>query len=283
MPLESTDTRKGITVPSRPDPNRGIANPELSAALQAIAADPTSVKQTALYQSLWTSTLILPTPESRPMDNEDLEQFLGDDEALTFMTFEDDAGGIVMIAFTDEDAALAWEPEGLPYIGLRGLDLLLIAAENEVAEILLNPGSTNAHRLSQGDILALAQRRMPDQNAGHGRAGAEGEMVLIGPPEEMPPGVWQEAFTAILSNYPSIASAYLFQLHIAPHGPRHVIGLALTAGMAADAQDRVLTALLSEFEGQLPQGLVLELVLLDDPGFLQTVRDTVSALYNYEA
>jgi hypothetical protein len=270
-------------VPSRPDPNRGIANPELSAALQAIAADPTPEKHIALYESLWTSTLIIPTPQSRPADHKDLEQFLGEDEALTFMTFEDDAGGIVMIAFTDEDAALAWEPEGLPYIGLRGLDLLLIAAENEVAEILLNPGSTNAYRLSQGDILALAQRRMPDQSAERGRAGAEGAIILISPPEEMPPEAWQDAFTAILSNYPSIASAYLFQLHIAPQGPRHVIGLALAAGMAADAQDRVLTALLSEFEEQLPRGLVLELVLLDDPGFLQTVRDTAPALYTYEA
>ncbi|MCJ7549303.1 MAG: SseB family protein [Anaerolineae bacterium] len=270
-------------MPSRSEPNRELTNPELSAAMQAIAAEPTPEKHTILYESLWTSTLILPTPESRPMDDEDLEQFLGEDEALTFMTFEDDAGGIVMIAFTDEDAALAWEPEGLPYIGLRGLDLLLIAAENEVAEIVLNPGSANAYRLSQGDILALAQRRMPDATTEHNRAGAEGAMVLIGPPEEIPPEAWQEAFTAILSNYPSITSAYLFQLHIAPQGPRHVIGLALVTGMAADAQDRVLTALLSEVEEQLPQGLVLELVLLDDPDFLQTVRDTVSALYTYEA
>jgi len=251
--------------------------------MQAIAAEPTPEEHTALYESLWTSTLILPTPESRPMDDKDLEQFLGEDEALTFMTFEDDAGGIVMIAFTDEDAALAWEPEGLPYIGLRGLDLLLIAAENEVAEIVLNPGSANAYRLSQGDILALAQQRMPDQSTEHSRAGAESAMVLIGPPEEMPPEPWQEAFTAILSNCPSIASAYLFQLHIAPQGPRHVIGLALATGMAADAQDRVLTALLSEVEEQLPQGLVLDIVLLDDPDFLQTVQDTVSALYTFEA
>jgi len=217
------------------------------------------------------------------MDNEDLEQLLGEDEALTFVTFENDVGEIVMIAFTDEDAALAWEPEGLPYIGLRGLDLLLIAAENEVAEIILNPGSTNAYRLSQEDILVLAQRGMPSRSTEYGKAGAEDAMVLIGPPEEMPPEAWQQAVTAILSSYPSITSAYLFQLHIAPQGPRHVIGLALAAGVSPDAQDRVLTALLSEFEEQLPQGLVLELVLLDDPGFLQTVRDTVSALYIHEA
>jgi len=270
-------------MPSQPDASRGIANPELHAAMQAVAADPTPERHITLYESLWTSTLILPTPESRPVGDEDLEQFLAEDEALTFVTFEDDAEGIVMIAFTDEDAALAWEPEGLPYIGLRGLDLLLIAAENEVAEIVLNPGSASAYRLSQEDILALAQRKTPSQSAEHSHAGAEGEMVLISPPEEMPPEAWREAFTLILSNYPSIASAYLFQLHIAPQGPRHVIGLALATGMAADAQDRVLTALLSELEEQLPQELVLEVVLLDDPNFLQTVRDTVSALYNYKA
>jgi len=270
-------------VPSRPEPDRDIANPELTAALQAIAAEPTPERHRTLYKNLWTSTLILPTPESQPADDEDLEQFLGEDEALTFLTFEDDAGGTVMIAFTDEDAALAWEPEGLPYIGLRGLDLLLIAAENEVAEIVLNPASPSAYRLSQRDILALAQQVMPNQSAEHSHAGAEGAMVLIGSPAEMPPNPWQEAFTAILSGYPSITAAYLFQLHVAPQGPRQVIGLALATGMAADAQDRVFTALLSEFAELLPQGLLLDFVLLDDPGFLQTVRDTVPALYACEA
>ena len=270
-------------MPPRPEPNRDIVNPELNAALQAIAAEPTPEKHITLYRSLWTSTLILPTPASQPVGDEDFEQFLGEDEALTFVTFEDDAGGIVMIAFTDEDAALAWEPEGLPYIGLRGLDLLLIAAENEVAEIVLNPASPNAYRLSQRDILALAQQQMPNQSAEHSHASAEGAMVLIGPPQEMPPEAWQEAFAAILSNYPSIASAYLFQLHIAPQGPRHVIGLALATGMAADAQDRVLTACLSEFAELLPRGLDLDIVLLDDPDFLRTVQDTVPALYTCEA
>lgn len=250
--------------------------------MQAVTSEPTPEKQAAIYESLLTSTLILPTPESPPMDDA-AEPFLDEDEALTFVTFENDAGGIVMIAFTDEDAALAWEPEGLPYIGLRGHDLLLIAAENEVAEIVLNPTSPNAFRLSYRDILTLAQGGMPHHSTEHDHTGMEGDMVLIGPPEEMPPEAWQEAFSAILSNYLSITSAYLFQLHMAPQGPRNVIGLALATGMASDAQDRVLNALLEEFEEQLPKGLALEIVLLDDPNFLQTVQDTVPALYTLAA
>jgi hypothetical protein len=226
------------------------------------------------------STLILPTPESEDLEAVEEPDFLGEDEALTFVTYENDAGGIVMIAFTDEDAALTWEPEGLPYIGLRGTDLLLIAAENDVAEIVVNPASTNSYRLDQGEIAALTKGESPTTQAGTASKLPRGMTVLVGPPEEDPPRSWQEALTGILKHYLSVEAAYLFQLHIPPEGGRNVIGLVLYEGMAADAQDRMMETLISELSEHLPEDQSLEVVVLDDPDFRRTVRDTVPAIYN---
>lgn len=263
-----------------PNPEElGITNPQLSDALENFAHNATPENRNALYQALVQSTLILPTPEMAEQDATEDASFLGEDEALTFLTYENDAGDIVMIAFTDEDAALTWEPEGLPYLGLRATDLLLIAIENEVAEIVLNPASTNRYRLDQEEIATLGRGEAPSLQAPPATASSPGLTVLVGPPEDAPPPDWQEALSEILKHYPSVEAAYLFQLHIPPEGERNVIGLVLYAGMAEDARDRMMDSLISELEEYLPQDQTLELVVLDEPSFLRTVQDTVPAIY----
>lgn len=256
-----------------------LANPDLSVALKSVAANNTPETRAVLYQTLLQSTLIMPTPESEDLSQVEDPQFLTEDEALTFMTYENDAGGIVMIAFTDEDAALTWEPEGLPYIGLRGLDVILIAAENKVAEIAINPASPEGYRMQQDEIAALAEGESPASETAPPFVAAPGTTVLVGPPDEKPPRSWREALTEILTHYPSVESAYLFQLHVPPQGGRNVIGLVLYEGMSAAAQERMMDTMLSEFEENLPTGQALEFVLIDDPDFLRTVQDTVRPVY----
>lgn len=87
----------------------------------------------------------------------------------------------------------------------------------------------------------------------------------------------------MLAGYPSVNSAYFFQLHGVSEGPRPVIGVALYEGMSFDAQERLMDALLAEIEAMLPEGWTLDFVVLDDPGFLKTVADTVSPLYKRNA
>ena len=273
-------TLEGTTTVAQPNEDQiRLANPDLSVAIKSVAADNTPESRAVLYQTLLQSTLILPTPESEDLSQVEDPQFLTEDEALTFMTYENDAGGIVMIAFTDEDAALTWEPEGLPYIGLRGLDLILIAAENQVAEIAINPASPEGYRMQQDEIAALAEGESPASETAPPVVTAPGTTVLVGPPDEKPPRSWREALTEILTHYPSVESAYLFQLHVPPQGGRNVIGLVLYEGMSAAAQERMMDTMLSEFEGNLPTGQALEFVLIDDPDFLRTVQDTVSPIY----
>lgn len=257
----------------------GITNPQLTEALQDFAQDDKSENRTALYQALLQSTLILPSPEEETPETGDASDTLEEDEPLSFLTYENDAGSIVMIAFTDEDAALTWEPEGLPYLGLQATDLLFIAMENEVAEIVLNPASTESYRLDRAEITALGRGEIPLQQSETPPTSSQGLTVLVGTPEEAPPPAWRRALAEILKHYLSVEAAYLFELHIPPEGERNVIGLVLYSGMSEDARERMMEALISELEEHLPQEQTLELVVLDEPSFLQTVQDTVPAIY----
>lgn len=204
---------------------------------------------------------------------------LAEEEELTFLTFENDAGETVLIAFTDEDAALAWEPEGLSYIGLRGVDLLLIAAENEIAELLINPASRSVFRLHQDEIAAVSRGEFAQTTIDERQAAPAGMTVLIAPPEEAPPESWREAFNEVLRNYPSVESAFFFDLHIAPTGARPVVGLVLYEKMSRQAQDRLMSTMVAEFEELLPKGQTLDFVVLDEDDFRKTVEDTVAPIY----
>ncbi len=262
-----------------PPPNHlELSNPELVEALRAIAIEDTSKRRRALYQALLSGILILPAPDEA-IDEVGTTEMLEDEEPLGFLTFENAAGETVLMAFTDEDAALTWEPEGLSYIGLRGLDVVLIAAEHKIAELVLNPGSDEMHRLRRSEIMTLAGDEMPISGEDGASAAPDGTTVLIGPPEEMPPESWQTALAEVLEHYPSIDAAYFFQLHIPPEGPRHVIGLALYRGMTPPAQERLVETLLAELETLLPEEQTLDLVILEDRDFRATVQDTVPSIY----
>lgn len=258
-----------------------LENPELSAAMTALEEDETEEHRQQLYEALIESTLILPAPEQVPFSDADAgPEPIAEDEAISLVTFENDEGATLLIAFTDEDAALAWEPAGLPFIGLRGFHLISLADQNEIDGVVLNPASTNAYHLNRDEIVALAQGNVALASQAAQRPTAPAGMtVLISAPEETPPESWQEALQELLASYPSIETAYLFQLHIPPEGARNVIGVVLYEGMDDDAQERMMRTMMSEVEEQLPIGQSLEFIVLDDPNFLQTVQDTVAPIY----
>jgi hypothetical protein len=265
------------------DPKFSLSNTDLGEAMEAIAERDTPERRRILYQALLNSILIVPTPDTSddpvgqdPVAQDLDEQFLDDNDELTFLTFEDDAGDTVLIAFANESAALNWEPEGLSYVGLQGPDLLLIAMENEVGELVINPAGPHTLLIQRDEIAALAQGEVPISNASAGRAAPVGMTVLIGPPEETPPASWRNALREVLKHYPSVEAAYFFQLHVPPEGARHVIGLVLYEGLSREAQDALIETILEEFEALLPEDQELDFVILDEPDFRKTVEDTVS-------
>ena len=251
-----------------------FANQELIALMQTLAGEETAERRTTFHQLLLGSQLLLPAPPAPEATGEDNDL----EEDIPLVTFENDAGASVLVAFTDEETALDWAPDDAEFVALRGLDLVLIATQNDINELLLNPGSDYVRRIDREAFTAIAQGALDRPDAATtGPSG--GTTVLIAPPDESPPAGWWRAIRETLGHYPSIESAYFFRLQMAPEGPRHVIGVALYEGMAYEAQERLMDELLEEFKGMLPIGWTLDFVVLDEDDFLTTVRDTVAPFF----
>ena len=254
-----------------------FANDDLLHALQQVGRDPSAETRRAFYDALTAGTLILLAPRDLPADEDP-----GDaPEDIPLLTFMDDAGDAVLIGFTDEDAVLAWDPDDPALVALRGLDVVLIAAQNDIDAIVLNPGSPASYRMHRDEFAAAASGE-PMTPQADARDTAEGTTVYIAPPEVQPPEGWLRAVRRVLQNYPSILSAFFFYLRLASGGANHVIGLEPFAGMSQKAQDALVEAVLADFQDLLPEGWTLDFVVLDDPEFLTGVRETVKPFHTRE-
>ncbi len=97
-----------------------------------MARDPSAKTRRAFYDALTAGTLILLAPRDLAADGDS-----GDaPEDIPLLTFMDDVGDAVLIGFTDEDAVLAWDPDDPARVALRGLDVVLIAAQNDIDAIV---------------------------------------------------------------------------------------------------------------------------------------------------
>ena len=249
-----------------------FSNAALLLALRDLTADPIPERLRAFYHALGNSTILLLAPQGIVDDPS------SDPEDIPLLTFVDDAGEDILIAFTDEDAALAWDPDGPALVALRGLDLVLIADHNAIDAVVLNPGGLASYRLHRSEYQAAASGELTPLQGGP-RSMPAGTTILVAPPEAQPPESWLRTVRRVLNSYPSIDAAYLFLMRMAPEGARNVIGLALHRGMTPDAQSALVDAVLAEFESILPDGWTLDFVVLDDPDFLAVVADTVPPIH----
>ena len=253
-----------------------FTNDELLQALQQVARHPTPEARRAFYDALNVANLILPAPQTtEDYPGSEAEESSDD---IPLLTFVNDADEAILVAFTDEEAVLAWDPDGQALVALRGLDLVLIAAQNGIEEITINPGSPASYRMHRDEFSAAASGELPSP-MDDAHQSPDGSTIYIAAPEVRPPDNWLRTVRGILKSYPSIAAAYFFLIRLAPEGARHVIGLALREGVAPGAQSILVDAILKEFESILPDGWTLDFVILDDPDFLATVQDTVSPIF----
>lgn len=260
-----------------PDEILEFSNDELLAALQSLARHPTPEARRAFYNALNSSNLILPAPSETGNSPGSGAQEASDD--IPLLTFVNDADEAVLIAFTDEEAVLAWDSDSPTLVALRGLDLVLIAEQNDIDIIAINPGSPASYRMVRDEFAAAASGEPAALQSDAWRL-PSGTTVYIGPPDIQPPESWFRTVRSVLQSYPSIVSAYFFLMRLAPEGARHVIGLALHEGMTSSAQSALVDAVSMEFESLLPDGWTLDFVVLDDADFLASVQDTVPPMFS---
>ncbi len=264
---------------SQRDKSSNLTNPQLKEAMQARINEDTEKHRRAFYQALLRSALILPVARDSVADLPPGEQVLSQDTPMNLATFRSEDGEPVLIAFTDEEAVLAWKPEGMAYVALHGADLFPLLIEHPVAEMILNPGGPVRARLTRAEIAALAQSRLEDGPDVSRRKLPAGARVMISAPDQpLPPG-WQAEVRAVLKAHPDIIAAYLFQLQMGESAPQLTLGLQLKPGIEPPQHESVMRPFLQDLRETLTHLINVEFIILEHPDFRRTVADTVPPLY----
>lgn len=262
----------------RDDPSK-MSNPQLKETMRARINEDTEEHRRAFYQALLTSALILPVARESVADLPPGEQVLSQDTPVNLATFRSEEGEPVLIAFTDEDAVLAWKPEGLAYVALHGADLFPLLTQQPITEMILNPGGPVRARLTRAEITALAQSRLEDAPGVSRRKLPTGARMLISAPDQpLPPG-WQAKVRAVLKAHPDIIAAYLFRLQVDKSAPKLTLGLQLRPGIEQPQHKEIMQFFLQDFQASLTHLIDVEFIILEHSDFLRTVADTVTPLY----
>lgn len=256
-----------------------IENAQLVAAMAAVVKHDVPLTRRALYEALLESTLILPTVEeteltsAQPGEDDDF----GLD--LRLLTYEGEDGSPLLIAFTDENAVLAWNPEGISYVALSGPDLFTLADYNEISEIILNPAGPVGGRILRQEVESLARGELPVSRQPDLEVIPARSSVLIGKPTRELPEAHLDEMRRVLAHDSRIVAAYLFELHTEAQTPRLVVGVVLDRDLDDGTQDDILETLAMTLGADALQVHGLDLVLLSSEEFVRIVRDTVLPLY----
>jgi hypothetical protein len=256
-----------------------ISNSQLVDAMYASIENNAPEARQALYQALIDSTLILPTDQDL---RENANSESNPDMTLRFFILEDEEGNNILPAFTDQNAVLAWMPEGTPYVALKAPQLFAIATRNPITQILINPSGPVSGRVHQNEFAALAQGQLPYTQTTPQQAAPEQTRILIGKPQTPPPTAWHNALQHTLQNHTQIAAAYMFQLYVTGQEAKLVVGVHFTPGTEAAQQEEILQSLFTHFSNAYDQQEDVHFVALEESDFLQTVKDTVPALYTVD-
>ncbi len=255
----------------------GPTNPELHITLQALVDEDTPARRADFYQALLRSVLILPS--DAPISETTEQRTLTADSQLKLVAFQNQDGGIVIPAFTDEDSVLAWRPEGTPYVALRAPDFLALIARHPTAEVILNLAGPVRGYLTRAELEALAQSQMPQPEAVVKTSKLAVGQVLVTAPEAPLDTLLHAALQQTLARYPEITAAYYFTLKGGQGESRDIIGVRFAQPLLDDARQTLMKSLLFDL-GQAAAGqAAMEFIILEDPAFIQTVRDTVEPLY----
>ncbi len=258
----------------------GISNPYLVSALYAASKHNDKATRHALYTALLESTLILLTVAEFSEGLIPEHQTFEAGHALKLVAIENDTGASLLVAFTDEDAVLAWVPEGAPYLALKAPALFTLVLRNEMAGVIINPAGPVVGRVLQPEFSALAQGQLPfEVTSPPPPTNMERAPVLISQPTTLPPSDWLEILRVAMAQPAALTAAYLFQLR---HGDRvapWVVGICLAADTDIAQQQTTMETITTMCEQSLPENHGLTFVVLSEDMFLRTVQDTVKPLY----
>lgn len=233
-------------------------NPELLAAIRSVAERDDAQTRERFYTALLGSTLLLPA------DAEAVGGVHADGLRL-FTTPPADDGSWKLLAFTDEEAAMAWRPEGARPTSMSARKLFALAVASPTSAIVLNPAGPAGGELTRREFATLAEGSIPGGSDAIEeltlQAGAE---VVVAAPER-PPG---EAFLGVLrmalGDSQRVRSAWLADVAFEAGELHPAIGVVVDGEPGGEELRAVFDAVMTRVQPLLGHGRYLDFVVVDD-------------------
>jgi hypothetical protein len=146
-------------------PEVQLVNPALLGAMRRDIETSTPEAEAAVYRELLRARFLVPVVSERDAEQFDDHPDGSDGDDLALIAFVDEERRTVVLAFTDVEAARAWNREDTCYALLDQGDLFRLAQRNRAEGIVLNPEGPMRMELTRDEVEALAEGEIPETAA----------------------------------------------------------------------------------------------------------------------
>lgn len=234
-------------------------NQELLSAIRSVAERDDAKSRQRFYTALLGCTLLLPTDEEPAGGGQA-------DGVRLFTTPPADDGSWKLLAFTDDQAARAWRPDGARLTSMPARELFALAIASPTSAIVLNPAGPAGGELTRREFATLAEGSIPagDPDAIEELTLEAGAQVVVAAPER-PPG---EAFLAVLrmalEDSALVRSAWLADVAFEAGELHPAVGVVVEGEPGEEELRALFDTVMTRVQPLLGHGRYLDFVVIDE-------------------
>jgi len=253
-----------------------IHNEPLERAMDEVARNDKPETRQALYTAILASTLIV----AGELSGENNSQ-------IAFKTLEHPPGHVVLPAFTDREALVAFAGSEIPWVALAAQALFQSIAPGNIAEVRVNPFRPGQTIVKPGGVItrtefvALAQGLLPQSMVAANVAQLQvpaAQQVMVGRCAQEPPADLLAKLSGYFRQIPPLRGAYLFEMTNG-NQKSNAIGLEFDPALDQPTIERVMGGVGAILQGRLPTGVFIDFMPLSAGPLLDTVRKCGKALF----
>lgn len=266
-------------------PQPGDLNSDLVQAMHKVALSDNPDNRRTLYETLLSSTLLIPVPEIPTGLAPGLQKTTGDIE-LQITGMLDKNNVRVTVAFTDAEALQNWDPN-TPYVGIKAQEYFRLVMRMDIQQVVINPFDPIRKMIRPGGRVTRAEAELLANGALPTRVGPTNsqfqlrpsEIVAIGLPANPPNPTIEEQLRHCASTLPEVAELYLCQMATERGGSHTVIGIVADSKASRERENEIVDGLGRSVQKELKRGQALDFLFLR--GDLRTqVRERGKRLFS---
>lgn len=247
--------------------NSGSCNPDntnLNRLLEIYSQNPSDNNYKAVVEEISNGNGFVLLPSIN--DDHDSKDWNNTEDNMTLnLTSVFNLDGLkVLGAFSDEESLLKWTNRQTTYTALKTQDLVGLCQANNIDRIVINS--------DQPTMFVLERNRENIQTV----TITEDTEVLVGTPLKPLPKVAITKLTENFSKVDTIEEAYQYAQHI-QNQKSLVLGIKMSI-VSDNSKAALFNALNDSLEG-IDVGVPIDIMLLEDEGWLTTVRNIEDALF----